>query len=424
MTRIALLLGDGADRESLDLALRSAFGDNVRFVDELPRPGEELVIAVVAPSKVVASLESGCADFVTLPCAAAEVVRVVEALAAEDACEEAVALLGDGGRATIDELHERVATQVLVLKGETGTGTVAFARYWAGLTNAPVRVLDATDLTNVPAGAALVITGIEALEADLQGKVWARIKELSSTARIAVALRGDAGVDPKVDDWVASAVQVPPMRERIADVVRLARAFEHLLSARRGHEVVVPMRSISAMQSHRWPNQLPELRATIDGLCARDATPASRGGSAEYRVPVQSADVTLHLVGGGTKFGSLFWPSEFEFDASLELGDPFFPVNVGGRIHIVARVAVEAFGIPQARKTVASEPDLLAKHVRARLHMQSGSTFEGEFVYSADHARSRVADLLNGKERYFLFRVGSELLHVSKTHLIWVEELR
>jgi hypothetical protein len=424
MTRIALLLGDGAERATLVLALQSAFGDKVRFIDELPKSRDELVIAVVAPNEVASSLDAGCADFVTLPCDVAEVERVVRSLGDADTCEEAVALLGEGGRDTLAELQGRVGSQVLVLRGEKGTGAVSFARYWAGLANAPVRVLGPTDLADPPAGAALVITGLEALDSDGQARVWARVKDLSSTTRVAVALLGDVGVSPGADGWLASAVQVPPMRDRIADVVRIVRAFERLLTARRGQPVVVPLRSISAMQSHRWPNQLPELRATIDSLCARDEAPASRGGSAEYRVPVQSTDVTLHLVGGGTKFGSLFWPSEFAFDASLELGEPFFPVNVGGTIHIVARVAVEVFGIPEQGESVAWEPDILAKRVRARLHMQSGRTHEGDFVYSADHARSRVADLLNGKERYFLFRVGSDLLHVSKAHLVWVEELR
>jgi hypothetical protein len=290
------------------------------------------------------------------------------------------------------------------------------------LANKAVRVLDAADLTNAPPGEVLVITGLDALKADAQAEARARINELSRATRIAVVLLGDAGVEPR-SEWAPSTVAVPPMRERIADLARIVRAFEGLLAARRGHAVIVPPRSLSAMQSHRWPGQLPELRATIDSLCAPNEA-QTRGGSAEYRVPVQSAEVTLHLVGGAKKRGSVYWPSEVAFDASLESGEAFFPVNVGGTIHIMARVAIEAFGVSLAPKSGSWEPGVMAKHVRARLHMQSGATHEGEFVYSADQARSRVADLLNTRDRYLLFRVGAELLHVSKAHLVWVEEVR
>ncbi len=239
MTRIALLLGDAAQREQLSAALASAFGENVRIIDDILQAKDELVVAVVAVGDIAGLLAFGCADFVTLPCDSAEVVRVVAAL--------------------------------------------------------------------------------------------------------------------------------------------------------------------------------------LDG---NDAPPASRGPSSEYRVPVQSEEVTLHLSDGANKVGTLFWPSEVEFRKSLESGDAFFPVSVDGKIQIVARAAVEAFGIPQARESVAWEPEVLAKRVRARLRMQSGATFEGEFVYSAAEARARVADYLNEKDRYFPFRVGNELLAVSKAHVAWVEELR
>ncbi len=418
MTRIALLLGDGAHQASLSAVL----GENVRIIDDILQAESELVVAAVPPSRVVASIELGCADFVTLPCGADEVSRVVASLLDSDTCEEAAALLGEAGRGTVAILHRLASEHLLVVRGEKGTGVVAFARYWAGLLDQKVRVVAAIDLAEAKVEEALVVTGMEMLDGAARANAWTRIDAAKRTTRVALAVCG-TDIDPKVDESAAQ-VLVPPMKERIADVARIVHAFEHWLTTRRGYEVVVPMRSLAAMQSYSWPNQLPELRATVDSLCGSDTAPASRGTSSEYRVPVQSEEVTLHLSGGVSKVGSLFWPSEVEFRESLESGDSFFPMNVDGKIQIVARAAVEAFGIPQVRDSVAWESEALAKRVKARLHMQSGASYEGEFVYAAAQARARVADFLNGKDRYFLFRLRSELLHVSKEHVVWVEELR
>jgi DNA-binding NtrC family response regulator len=80
------------------------------------------------------------------------------------------------------------------------------------------------------------------------------------------------------------SIEVPPLRQRLADIAPLARQFTAELCATHG---VRPPRlgrnAFSALQAHPWPGNVRELRNTIERLCLL------RGGKAVREVDLPRA---------------------------------------------------------------------------------------------------------------------------------------
>ena len=387
---------------------------------------------VVGPlDQVFAELETIAVDFLATPFAPEEVGRLAESLNDVDACEEAVALLGVGARGTLEELRVCASKPVVILTGEPGTGIGGFARWLAALRGRAYVVVEAANLTD-EVTLSLQGRGVTAIVNHLErvterAALIQRMRSLTTSVPVIATwqeISGPLEAGRDFGELQPAVVHVAPVRERVADIVSWVHVFERIFSLRRHCDVCVPPRPLSAMRSYRWPNNLPELRATVDSLCLSDEPRQSRGGSGEYRVPVQRELVRIHTCSGGVREAYMFWPTEVEFLASLEAGDPFFPAEFNGEIVIFARANVEAFGIEQSRDSVAWGVGVMPKTVRAELRLRSGAILEGEFVYSAEHSRARLVDHLNGGAHFILFRSGRELLHVSKAHIDFVEEMR
>lgn len=164
--------------------------------------------------------------------------------------------------ARIAELAAGCANVLVV--GERGAGRSHTARRLAG---PGAVVLDAAALTDATAltcaGAALVVEEVHTLDPALVPAVAAALTAPAGPRVVLTAVseaRDDLGyVGSLCTEWV----ELPPLRERLADVPAIAEGMLAQLSADRAHPLRLSAPVLDLLRRHRWPGNMAELAAVV-----------------------------------------------------------------------------------------------------------------------------------------------------------------
>lgn len=171
----------------------------------------------------------------------------------------------------------------VLFTGESGSGRRRSARAlhaigpWA---EAPLLELDARaplPQGGLPARGAVVVANVEALPAEAQS-LWSRIARgralgprLFATASAAFPLRAfDDGFDPELAaSLLRFAVQVPPLRQRRADVPELACHFARRIARELARpEQRLDESALAALREANWVGNVAELRRVVERALA------------------------------------------------------------------------------------------------------------------------------------------------------------
>ena len=150
------------------------------------------------------------------------------------------------------------------------------------------------------------------------------------------------------------------------------------------------------------------------------------------RVPKHTLDVELALVGGEPRRVELFLaehgPHDFERQNVLELLDQvgsFIPMRdlETGQWEFFNSRTVVWVGISGPSVDVEGSGDELFEQRRAvRVEVTGGGSLEGEILYSAPDASTRLVDHLNRNERFFRVWKGDQVLLINKKWVLRVVE--
>jgi len=218
-------------------------------------------------------------------------------------------------RALLDELRRYAATDANVLiTGETGAGkdTVARALHESGPRRhepfvpvdcpaLPATLLESelfghergafTDATSARAGrfeiagrGSIYLDRVNELPLEIQPKLLRLVEgrrgeRLGSNIAFDIRARIISSVEPGIEDKVRDGsfrrdlyhrlnvllLEVPPLRERVGDMLPLARTFLKRAAARIGRTPpALTAQAAEALQAHLWPGNVRELRHTIE----------------------------------------------------------------------------------------------------------------------------------------------------------------
>ena len=168
----------------------------------------------------------------------------------------------------------------VLIEGERGVGKLAVARAMHELRGGdePFVVRDAADTATenmsewiahtaaVLAGprATVTIRHLELLDATVTQKLAEtidRMPEDSPIWLVATVTAGGPGLRPPLIDRLPNTIQIPPLRQRVADVPLL---IEHFLAGQR-----CPPSVMSALVAQRWRGNVRELRELLHSVCKR-----------------------------------------------------------------------------------------------------------------------------------------------------------
>lgn len=141
----------------------------------------------------------------------------------------------------------------------------------------------------------------------------------------------------------------------------------------------------------------------------------------ELRVPIQRIRAEIHTEREHVA-GTLFLPPLATIEDLFEEESAFVPADVDGQTRLFARSSISAIvveddlargslatlGVPYELRTVA-------------VRLRSGGVFEGTLLLSP--TLRRTLDVLNQTTKSFALQTGSKVVHVSKAHVLRVEEV-
>lgn len=186
-----------------------------------------------------------------------------------------------------------------LLVGEAGTGKEWIARtihnqgeqrqrYFAALdcSRLPAAVLETAlfgegGILHQPSCGMLYLKEVAALPRDLQSRVLDFMAANPTGLRIAAGCRGDPGAEVRSDRLLdrfhcalsTLVIAVPPLRERLDDLPRLAESLLARLNVADARQVTgVTPAALDRLRGYSWPGNLRELYAVLAGARARTQT--------------------------------------------------------------------------------------------------------------------------------------------------------
>lgn len=331
-------------------------GHEVRALRALPEPPQ--VIAVVRSAEAaVTALRAGALYALRHPASSEEVVlhlnRLFDTLPkpspknlASSVMEAPPVLIGETMR--MRSIKDRIrllaqsSTRAFLIEGESGTGkdTVARAIHWASSPSQPFVYVNFWErspaaleaelfgvessaqggesrpgLLELAGNGTLYLDEISLVPSSLQGRLLRLLREgvfrrvggsrdlttkvriISSTSRdLKGCVRTRVLQAELVRRLSVSAIELPPLRDRLSDLPLLVRHFLALLSERLGRPISgVTAPTLNVLSSHRWPGNLRELANTLEreaiksegALIEIDSLPRHYGPAARvnYQLP-------------------------------------------------------------------------------------------------------------------------------------------
>jgi DNA-binding NtrC family response regulator len=182
-----------------------------------------------------------------------------------------------GPSAAMDEVRRQVAAAagalVVLIRGERGAGkaTAARAVHAAAAPDQPIVEIDCAEaeLLALPTAGTVLLREVAALGPAAQAAVLALPADVRVVATTAHDLAKLAAHDrfsvALADRLGAVVIDVPPLRDRPADVADLCRHFAAIAARRERREPHEPdPAALAALQAHPWPRNVRELRNFVD----------------------------------------------------------------------------------------------------------------------------------------------------------------
>lgn len=149
-----------------------------------------------------------------------------------------------------------------------------------------------------------------------------------------------------------------------------------------------------------------------------------RRSQAILRMPVNSVLAKLILHDGERSDVLLFIPAGEDITHVVSPGKAFVPMINNAKFCLIARHAIAALGVV----TGAELPDddaLPITRQRARVHLLSGTTLEGELRWTASEAYKRTSDHVNESATFFMLHTTETRTthYIAKSQVATVEEI-
>ena len=309
----------------------------------------------------VAAIHAGAKEYIPLPPDPDLIAAVLAAVA--DDCRELI--WRDESMAQVMKLAQQIATSEasVLITGESGTGKEVLARYVHTRSNRAKKPFITVNCAAIPEnlleselfghekgsftgavgrrigkfeeanGGTLLLDEVSEMDVRLQSKLLRAIQErlidrVGGAKPVAVDIRIIATSNRVLTEAVREGkfredllfrlnvvnLKIPPLRERPADIIELARYFVKKYAEANG----LPPRALSseaqrALISNRWPGNVRELENTIhravllssgdeigiDGIMAPDGARlnAAKGNGAVAHAALAAEQVTRNLVG-------------------------------------------------------------------------------------------------------------------------------
>lgn len=351
---LQILASHRIDAAFLDLRMPGMDGlELLRRMRSLPRaPIVTILTAHATAANTIEAMRRGAFDHLTKPIGRADIARVLERMLAvpRDATPE-VALASDklvgaseqmrAVQKTIGLLADSDAT--VLIMGETGTGKELVARAIHEFGKRQSGPFVAVNCASIPSelmeselfghargaftgavaermgafreahGGTLLLDEIGDMDLAMQAKILRALQERVVTPigakAVAVDVRVIAATHRDLQERVHEGlfredlfyrlhvvpIRLPPLRERIADIVPLA---EHFLSSAGGGKTLTAD-AAAALVRYPWPGNVREIRNAMER-----AAVLVRGGQ------VTSADLAFLQEAGSSTAGTIDWPDE------------------------------------------------------------------------------------------------------------------
>lgn len=351
---LQILASHRIDAAFLDLRMPGMDGlELLRRMRSLPRaPIVTILTAHATAANTIEAMRRGAFDHLTKPIGRADIARVLERMLAvpRDATPE-VALASDklvgaseqmrAVQKTIGLLADSDAT--VLIMGETGTGKELVARAIHEFGKRQSGPFVAVNCASIPSelmeselfghargaftgavaermgafreahGGTLLLDEIGDMDLAMQAKILRALQERVVTPigakAVAVDVRVIAATHRDLQERVHEGlfredlfyrlhvvpIRLPPLRERIADIVPLA---EHFLSSAGGGKTLTAD-AAAALVRYSWPGNVREIRNAMER-----AAVLVRGGQ------VTSADLAFLQEAGSSTAGTIDWPDE------------------------------------------------------------------------------------------------------------------
>ncbi len=463
----------GLDLVITDLSMPRADGFEVlRAVREL-RVGLPAIVLTAHSSttECVRAMRAGATDFIGKPFEQRELERSVRgalrnvgtpslAPAIPESHWPLGALVGDSPavRAAIEQVERAAESDVAVLLvGERDTGKQAIARLLHSMSRragkplitfrcssfAPEQIEHelfgddrAGGWLSLAEGGTLFLADLEQLEPALRERVARDVVQRIargglSDVRVLVSIDIDPGDDAETSELAALLqemldgvmIAMPALRERAQDLPVLVEHFTQVANRRLGRSVSAGTLGI-ALSQYAWPGNLSELEERVARFVT-EAPPELQEPPPQmsaFVVPVQRITVALILDDGSRHEVVLPRGPGQPIEELFEAREGFVPVRQGDTTRIYARVSIACVTV-NAPQSLRPEDDGLPRKTRAvRVTLHSGSVLEGELRYVPVEGRARVTDVLNESAPSFPLYAGTNVQHVSKAHVRYVEE--
>lgn len=264
-----------------DLRMEPVDGIEVLRAARAHTPPVEVIVftAYGEVGTAVEAMRLGARDFLTKPISLEQLVTRLDALSPIPSKNDAAATPeavfvaeSSAARALCDTLERYAVTGADVwIQGEIGSGRDAAARYLHAHADGRAEPFTEIDLVRdgpFPATGTLLLAGVDTLPLDVQRKLAHRLRRLSPGVRVITTASEQAeqrlregNLDKDLFYRLAKLrVDVPPLRDRVADVLPLFRTALTSLAARYRR----PLPPISAeleadLLAYDWPGNLREL---------------------------------------------------------------------------------------------------------------------------------------------------------------------
>lgn len=276
-----------------DLRMEPIDGIEVLRAARAQTPPVEVIVftAYGEVGTAVEAMRLGARDFLTKPISLEQLVSRLDALAPnpsrndEDRANDSAFIAeSSAARALFDTLERYAAMGADVwLRGEIGSGRDTAARFLhekAG--GGPLHELDLVHDTPLPSEGTLLVAGVDALPLDLQRKLSHRLRRLSPGVRLITTASEHA--EQRLRDGVLDKdlyyrlaklrVDVPPLRDRVADILPMFRAALTSFAARYRRPLPTVETELEAeLLAYDWPGNIRELFNLAERAVLLEAAP-------------------------------------------------------------------------------------------------------------------------------------------------------